>query len=39
MAGHRWPITPADRWAIVAHVRELERKRLASAKSAAAGID
>jgi mono/diheme cytochrome c family protein len=35
MAGYRWPIPPADRWAIVAYVRELERKRLASA----AGID
>jgi len=31
MAGYRWPIPPADRWAIIAHVRELERKRLASA--------
>jgi mono/diheme cytochrome c family protein len=27
MAGYRWPIPPADRWAIVAYVRELERKR------------
>jgi mono/diheme cytochrome c family protein len=34
MAGYRWPIPPADRWAIVAHVRELQRKRLASAPSA-----
>ena len=33
MAGYRWPIPPADRWAIVAHVRDLERKRLASAPS------
>jgi len=32
MAGYRWPIPPADRWAIVAYVRELERKRLASAE-------
>jgi mono/diheme cytochrome c family protein len=31
MSGYRWPIPPADRWAIVAYVRELERKRLASA--------
>ena len=30
MAGYRWPIPPADRWAIIAYVRELERKRLAS---------
>ena len=29
MSGYRWPIPPADRWAIIAHVRELERKRLA----------
>jgi mono/diheme cytochrome c family protein len=32
MAGYRWPIPPADRWAIVAYVRDLERRRLASAK-------
>ena len=31
MAGYRWPVPPADRWAIVAYVREIERKRLASA--------
>ncbi len=30
MAGYRWPIPPADRWAIIAYVRELERKRLAT---------
>jgi hypothetical protein len=30
MAGYRWPIPPADRWAIIAHVRELARTRLAS---------
>ena len=35
MPGYRWPIPPADRWAIVAYVRELERKRLASAARAA----
>ena len=29
MAGYRWPIPPADRWAIVAHVRELQRERVA----------
>jgi hypothetical protein len=29
MAGYRWPIPPADRWAIVAHVRELQRERQA----------
>ena len=36
MAGYRWPIPPADRWAIIAYVRELERKRLASATGAPA---
>jgi mono/diheme cytochrome c family protein len=29
MSGYRWPIPPRDRWAIIAYVRELERKRLA----------
>ena len=29
MAGYKWPITPADRWAIVARVRELQRDRQA----------
>ena len=37
MPAYRWPIPAADRWAIVAYVRELERKRLASAKTAPAG--
>ena len=36
MPAYRWPITPADRWAIIDYVRELERKRLASATSALA---
>jgi mono/diheme cytochrome c family protein len=36
MAGYRWPIPPADRWAIVAYVRELQRERLATATSASA---
>jgi mono/diheme cytochrome c family protein len=27
MPPYRWPIPPADRWAIVAHVRELQRRR------------
>ena len=36
MAGYRWPIPPADRWAIVAYVRELQRDRLARAASAPA---
>jgi mono/diheme cytochrome c family protein len=30
MPAYRWPIPPADRWAIVAHVRELQRARSAS---------
>ena len=30
MAGYKWPIPPGDRWAIVAYVRELQRKRLAT---------
>jgi len=36
MPAYRWPIPPADRWAIVAYVRELQRKR-ASATGAPAG--
>ena len=36
MAGYRWPIPPADRWAIIAYVRELQRDRLARATSASA---
>jgi hypothetical protein len=34
MAGYRWPIPPADRWAIVAHVRALQREQQARATSA-----
>jgi mono/diheme cytochrome c family protein len=37
MAGYRWPIPPADRWAIVAYVRELQRERLARAADAPTG--
>lgn len=29
MPAYRWPIPPADRWAIIAYVRELQRKRQA----------
>jgi mono/diheme cytochrome c family protein len=36
MSAYRWPIPPADRWAIVAFVRELERERLARATGAPA---
>ena len=34
MAGYKWPIPPADRWAIVAYVRELQRERQARAAAA-----
>jgi hypothetical protein len=37
MAGYRWPIPPADRWAIVAYVRELQKERLARAAAVPAG--
>ena len=36
MSGYRWPIAPADRWAIVAYVREMQRDRLARAANASA---
>jgi mono/diheme cytochrome c family protein len=36
MPAYRWPIPPADRWAIVAYVRELQRERQARATSAPA---
>jgi mono/diheme cytochrome c family protein len=36
MAGYRWPIAPADRWAIVAYVRELQRTRAATVTTAPA---
>jgi mono/diheme cytochrome c family protein len=39
MAGYKWPIPPADRWAIVAYVRELQRQRLASAPAAPASAE
>jgi mono/diheme cytochrome c family protein len=29
MAGYRWPIPPADRWAIIAYVRDLQSRRIA----------
>lgn len=35
MAGYRWPIPPEDRWAIVAHVRALQRERAARAPASA----
>ena len=36
MPAYRWPIPPADRWAIIAHVRGLQRERMARAASAPA---
>ena len=39
MSGYRWPIPPADRWAIVAHVRELQREQLARAANTPPGIN
>ena len=39
MSGYRWPITPADRWAIVAYVRQLQREQLARAANAPPGIN
>jgi mono/diheme cytochrome c family protein len=38
MSGYRWPIPPADRWAIISYVRELERKRLAAQPAGAAAL-
>jgi mono/diheme cytochrome c family protein len=29
MSAYRWPIPPADRWAIVAHVRQMQQQRQA----------
>ena len=34
MPAYRWPVPAADRWAIIAYIRDLERKRLASAPAA-----
>ena len=36
MPSYRWPIPPADRWAIIAYVRQLQRERLARAAAAPA---
>src|SRR5688572_12709266 len=36
MAGYRWPVAPADRWAIVAYVRTLQREQSARAAGVAA---
>ena len=39
MPSYRWPIPPADRWAIIAHVRELQREQLARAAAVPAGAN
>jgi mono/diheme cytochrome c family protein len=39
MPAYRWPIPPADRWAIIAYVRELQRERLARATSGPASAE
>ena len=36
MPAYRWPIPPADRWAIIAYVRTLQRERQARATGASA---
>jgi hypothetical protein len=36
MAGYAYPIPPADRWAIIAHVRRLQRERETGGAAAAA---
>jgi mono/diheme cytochrome c family protein len=36
MPAYRWPIPPADRWAIISHVRKLQRDRQARTASAPA---
>jgi mono/diheme cytochrome c family protein len=35
MPSYKWPIPTSDRWAIIAYIRELERKRPASAAAGA----
>ena len=37
MPAYRWPIPPADRWAIIAYIRGLQRERQARIASAPAG--
>jgi mono/diheme cytochrome c family protein len=39
MPSYRWAIPPADRWAIIAHLRELQRKRLPTATDAPASAE
>ena len=37
MPAYKWPIPPADRWAIIAYIRGMQRDRQARAASAPAG--
>jgi hypothetical protein len=39
MPAYRWPVPPADRWAIIAHVRELQRQRQQEEDGGAATAD
>jgi len=39
MPSYRWPIPTADRWAIIAHVRELQRERQARAAAASTSAE
>jgi mono/diheme cytochrome c family protein len=39
MPSYKWPIPPADRWAIIAYVRQLERERQTRTASAAVSAD
>jgi mono/diheme cytochrome c family protein len=34
MPAYRWPVPPADRWAIIAYIRDMQRERLARAAAA-----
>jgi mono/diheme cytochrome c family protein len=38
MSGYKWPIPPADRWAIIAHVRDMQKKRPAPAAGVSASL-
>ncbi len=35
MPSYRWPVPPADRWAVIAYIRELQQKRIQEAAEAA----
>jgi mono/diheme cytochrome c family protein len=39
MSGYKWPIPPADRWAIIAYVRDLEQKRVTSSAGASTSAE